>query len=87
MFEFSFWYVVFVCVEYGLCECFVGSVYVRYVVSFCQCVFNVFGEAVPVRFFVVCVAVSVLRLSEVGSGTVGNFDGEVVRVYLLSCPG
>ena len=73
MFEFSFRYEVFVCVEYGVCECFVGCVNVRYVICFRQCVFDVVSKTVPVRFFVVGVAVSILGLSEVGSGIEGYF--------------
>ena len=73
VFEFSFRYVVFVRVEDDLCECFVGCVYVRYVICFRQYFFDVVGKTVPVHFFVVSVAVSVLGLSEVGSGVEGYF--------------
>ena len=54
-----------------MCECFVGCVYVRYVICFRQCVFDVISKTVPVRFFVVSVAVSVLGLSEVRSSIEG----------------
>ena len=78
MLEFSFWYVVFVGVKYGLCECFVGCMYVRDVICYRQSLFYVISETVPVCFFVVGVAVPVLGLSEVGSGIVGDFYGEMV---------
>ena len=43
------------------------------------------SKVVPVSFFVVCVALPVLGLPEVGSGIVGDFYWKMIRIHFDEC--